>query len=80
MTFDEFNEKIEERKEVAYNRAWFILLQTLEEKPRGVDTPSREQIDVAKYIINRKDGMPTQKIGGDEKNPIVTKIEITIKK
>lgn len=57
ITIQEFIQDLEEKKEQAYEKAWFILFT-------GMDgAVSKEKIDIAKYIINRKDGMPKQSIG-----------------
>ena len=60
MTIQEFSKDIEHQKKQAYNKAWYILVGGLDKKITNV------QADIAKYIINRVDGMPTQKIGGEK--------------
>jgi len=60
MTIQEFSKDIEHQKKQAYNKAWYILVGGLDKKITNV------QADIAKYIINRRDGMPTQKIGGEK--------------
>ena len=60
MTIQEFSKDIEGQKKQAYNKAWFVLVEGLDKKITNV------QAEIAKYIINRKDGMPTQKIGGEK--------------
>ena len=65
MTFEEFIADIEASKERAYQHANFALYKAV----TGEDVTSR-QLDAAKYVIDRKDGKPTQKIGGDKNHPI----------
>ena len=60
MTIQEFSKDIEHQKKQAYNKAWYILVGGLDKKITNV------QADIAKYVINRRDGMPTQKIGGEK--------------
>ena len=69
MKLTTFLENLEEEKKKMYGKSWSILNECL-----SGEEISREQIDTSKYIINRKDGMPSQKILGDENSPLILKL------
>ena len=67
MTIQEFSKDIEHQKKQAYNKAWFVLFEGLDKNKKITNV----QVEIARYIINRRDGMPTQKLAGDkESEPI----------
>ena len=73
MTTEEFFKDIERQKEKAYGNAYLLLVETLE----GKKVPDRTLVDIAKYIIDRRDGKPIQKqqFSGDKEGlPILIKI------
>lgn len=73
MTIEEFISGIEDHKNRAYNKAWKVLFDGLGgETEQVIITP--QQVDIAKYIINRKEGMPTAKVAGENGEPIILKL------
>lgn len=67
--FGEFASNIEREKEKAHQMAWFVLSTVFD----GEIKWTKEQIDVAKYLIDRREGKAAQKNihSGDKENPIV---------
>lgn len=69
MEFSAFMKNLEKEKERMYKKSWHILNECL-----NGEEIKKEQVETGKYIINRKDGMPSQKIIGDENSPLVLKL------
>ena len=69
MTTAEFLEDIDNEKTKAYNNAYFMLASAMQTQT----APDRILVDIAKYIIDRKDGKPAmkQELTGKDGTPLI---------